>query len=170
MLLDTLPGRFVQRPISLTAFVCGRDAYFEGTPAQPHARLLLSRRYPLPLLIQSGAADAAVSTGGSPPPTAKRLQRALGVDYGRRQIGLAVSTLGLAPRPLPFIRGTGYLGMMDNAQAVVDAAVTQGNRLSLAPLCNRQGTVPPAVLMPCTDVIVLPSCLQLVMALWWASL
>jgi hypothetical protein len=62
----------------------------------------------------------------SPPPPGP--QRALGVDYGRRQVGLAISTLGLAPRPLPFLRGAGYqgAGFMETAQGVVDAAVAGG--------------------------------------------
>lgn len=56
---------------------------------------------------------------------AKDVRRALGVDYGRRHIGVAVSTLGLAPRPLQFIRGGGIVELMRMAQDVVDVAVAE---------------------------------------------
>lgn len=56
---------------------------------------------------------------------AKDVQRALGVDYGRRHIGVAVSNLGLAPRPLQFIRGGGIVELMRVAQDVVDVAVSE---------------------------------------------
>jgi hypothetical protein len=59
-----------------------------------------------------------------PPPPAPR--RALGVDYGRKFIGLAVSTLGLAPRPLMNMRGGGLDMLMELAQGIVDAALTEG--------------------------------------------
>ena len=62
-----------------------------------------------------------------PPPSPPRApQRALGVDYGRKHIGLAVSTLGLAPRPLMNMRGGGLDVLMQLAQGIVDAAVTEG--------------------------------------------
>ena len=56
---------------------------------------------------------------------AKDVRRALGVDYGRRHIGVAVSTLGLAPRPLQFIRGGGIVELMRMAQDVVDVALSE---------------------------------------------
>lgn len=56
---------------------------------------------------------------------AKDVRRALGVDYGRRHIGVAVSNLGLAPRPLQFIRGGGIVELMRMAQDVVDVAVAE---------------------------------------------
>jgi hypothetical protein len=59
-----------------------------------------------------------------PPPPAPR--RALGVDYGRKFIGLAVSTLGLAPRPLMNMRGGGLDILMELAQGVIDVAVSEG--------------------------------------------
>ena len=46
------------------------------------------------------------------------MQRALGLDYGRRVVGLAVSTLGLAPRPLE-----GLLGVAAHEQAALAASV-----------------------------------------------
>ncbi|KAL4520302.1 hypothetical protein Ndes2526B_g01172 [Nannochloris sp. 'desiccata'] len=58
-----------------------------------------------------------------PPPPAPR--RALGVDYGRKFIGLAVSTLGLAPRPLMNMRGGGLEKLMELAHGIVDAAVAE---------------------------------------------
>jgi hypothetical protein len=64
-----------------------------------------------------------------PPPPAPR--RALGVDYGRKFIGLAVSTLGLAPRPLVNMRGGGLDILMELAQGIIDAAVTEGKRKTL---------------------------------------
>jgi len=59
------------------------------------------------------------------PGPAALLQRALGVDYGRRQIGLAVSTLGIAPRPLSGIRAGGLDVLMQMAQDVIDAAIRE---------------------------------------------
>ena len=56
---------------------------------------------------------------------ARDVRRALGVDYGRRHIGVAVSTLGLAPRPLQFIRGGGIVELMRMAQDVVDVALSE---------------------------------------------
>lgn len=54
-----------------------------------------------------------------------RATRALGVDYGRRYIGLAVSSLGLAPRPLKNIAAGGYSEIMRMARDVVEAAVAE---------------------------------------------
>ena len=54
---------------------------------------------------------------------AKDVRRALGVDYGRVHIGVAVSNLGIAPRPLNFIRGGGIVELMRMANDVVDVAV-----------------------------------------------
>jgi hypothetical protein len=58
-----------------------------------------------------------------PPPPAPR--RALGVDYGRKFIGLAVSTLGLAPRPIMNMRGGGLDMLMELAQGIVDTAIAE---------------------------------------------
>lgn len=57
--------------------------------------------------------------------SAQQAQRALGVDYGRRHIGVAVSTLGLAPRPMQFIRGGDITEIMRMAQDVVDVAISE---------------------------------------------
>lgn len=54
------------------------------------------------------------------------LSKALGVDYGRRLIGLAVSTLGLAPRPLPPVPGGRAEDVPRLAQEVVERARTEG--------------------------------------------
>jgi len=56
---------------------------------------------------------------------ALKVQRAVGIDYGRRHIGVAVSTMGLAPRPLQYIRGGGLLEIMRMSQDVVDVAVEE---------------------------------------------
>lgn len=56
---------------------------------------------------------------------AKDVRRALGVDYGRVHIGVAVSNLGIAPRPLQFIRGGGIVELMRMANDVVDLAVAE---------------------------------------------
>lgn len=58
----------------------------------------------------------------SKPPT---VRKALGVDYGRRRIGLAVSTLGLAPRPLGTLPGGGYTEILRMATEVVDVALSE---------------------------------------------
>lgn len=60
-----------------------------------------------------------------PPPPVPAPRRALGVDYGRKFIGLAVSTLGLAPRPLINMRGGGLDMLMELAQGIVDAAIAE---------------------------------------------
>lgn len=53
--------------------------------------------------------------------------RALGVDYGSRQIGMAISTLGLAPRPLQHLQGARNLvDMMSAAQDIVNLALSEG--------------------------------------------
>jgi hypothetical protein len=69
---------------------------------------------------------AAASPQSAPPPPPPPPRRALGVDYGRKQIGLAVSTMGLAPRPLSNLRGGGLAMLMQVAQGVVDAALAEG--------------------------------------------
>lgn len=55
----------------------------------------------------------------------KTLQRALGVDYGFRRIGLAVSTLGLAPRPLSIIHRSRNVPDLDYAKNVVDTCALE---------------------------------------------
>lgn len=52
-------------------------------------------------------------------------QRALGIDYGRQRIGVAVSTLGLAPRPLSSLRGGGLDEVYDIAKRVVELAASE---------------------------------------------
>ena len=54
----------------------------------------------------------------------RHLVRALGVDYGRRNVGLAVSSLGLAPRTMPALPGR--LQVLDGARDVVAAAQGAG--------------------------------------------
>ncbi len=57
-------------------------------------------------------------------PTSRAIHRALGVDFGTRRTGIAVSALGLAPRPVEVLdsRGT-YVAL---AQRVVAIAEQQG--------------------------------------------
>lgn len=76
---------------------------------------------------------AATSPQAAPPPPPPPPRRALGVDYGRKCIGLAVSTMGLAPRPLSNLRGGGIQMLMQTAQGVVDAALAEGESAAVQP-------------------------------------
>ena len=58
-------------------------------------------------------------TGSRP---AHQVRRALGLDYGRRVVGLAVSTLGLAPRPLEGLPGPLAHEQLQLAAAVLAVA------------------------------------------------
>lgn len=53
-------------------------------------------------------------------------QRVLAVDYGRRNVGLAVSTGGLAPRPLKAYKPRGLLGLRHDALAILTISKDQG--------------------------------------------
>ena len=78
---------------------------FGGCRAAVHAPVVrVDREASLALPLRRAARSACSSAGGASPP-ARRVQRALGLDYGRRVVGLAVSTLGLAPRPLEGLPG-----------------------------------------------------------------
>lgn len=59
------------------------------------------------------------------------IQRALGVDYGRRHIGLAVSTLGLAPRVLSPMPGGRASDVPRLAAEVIERATTEGETSNL---------------------------------------
>ncbi|KAL6780042.1 hypothetical protein ACKKBF_B14650 [Auxenochlorella protothecoides x Auxenochlorella symbiontica] len=52
--------------------------------------------------------------------------RSLGVDYGRRNLGLAVSTHGLAPRPLPPLSARGLAFIKQDATDVIAVARKEG--------------------------------------------
>ena len=69
----------------------------------------------------------------SEPP--RPLGRALGVDYGRRGVGLAVSTLGLAPRPLMTLDPTAEGTMLELSRKVVDVAKTEGREARWLSAC-----------------------------------
>lgn len=57
---------------------------------------------------------------------AQHVQRALGLDYGRRVVGLAVSTLGLAPRPLDGLPGCASAAdQLATASAVLEVAARE---------------------------------------------
>lgn len=85
--------------------------------------LRISSRAPCSQFTSLVLAAAVVCVASpSPPPS----RRALGVDYGRKQIGLAVSTLGLAPRPMANMRGGGIDMLMQMAQGIIDAAQAEG--------------------------------------------
>ena len=73
--------------------------------------------------IRCSASDDGSCVGAKQPHNGQRkVQRALGVDYGRKHIGVAVSTLGLAPRPLQYIKGGGIMEITRMAQDVVALA------------------------------------------------
>lgn len=66
---------------------------------------------------------SSVSSEGRP---VQQVQRALGLDYGRRVVGLAVSTLGLAPRPLEGVPGCASAAdQLATASAVLDVAARE---------------------------------------------
>lgn len=60
-------------------------------------------------------------------PAALQVRRALGLDYGRRVVGLAVSTLGLAPRPLEGLPGCASASeQLATAAAALEVAEREG--------------------------------------------
>lgn len=67
--------------------------------------------------------NADASINGSQQPACP--QRALGIDYGRQRIGVAISTLGLAPRPLSPLRGGGLDEVYAIAKQVIDLAASE---------------------------------------------
>jgi putative Holliday junction resolvase len=78
---------------------------------------------PLTPTKANAATNADASTNGSQQPACP--QRALGIDYGRQRIGVAISTLGLAPRPLSPLRGGGLDEVYAIAQQVIDLAASE---------------------------------------------
>lgn len=76
--------------------------------------------------IHCVAASSIPDDNNHSPPPPMKLQRALGVDYGRKFVGLAVSTLGFAPRPLKPLPGRGYEAIMQLADEVLQAALAEG--------------------------------------------
>lgn len=101
-------------------YICGRMlAYIDGRGSDEVTDYLKKIKVVMP------AANNKVTKPKFKFLPAKDVQRALGVDYGRRHIGVAVSNLGLAPRPLQFIRGGGIVELMRIAQDVVDVAVAE---------------------------------------------
>lgn len=111
---------FVARPaVSLRAFrAAGRrpsdPRRRDKQTTSPPAAAVASAAWP-PEERQEGRRPGS----GSP---ARQVQRALGLDYGRRVVGLAVSTLGLAPRPLEGLPGCGLDGQVALAAAVLEIA------------------------------------------------
>jgi len=109
--------------------------YFVGSPhgllTSPSAILSLKDCHLFTRASQDGKFPAPMQR--KPPPQV--LQRALGVDYGRRQIGLAVSTLGLAPRPLPFLPARGQDTVLMTAQSVVQTALAEREQRCHAFVC-----------------------------------
>ncbi|KAL4435247.1 hypothetical protein ABPG77_001929 [Micractinium sp. CCAP 211/92] len=87
------------------------QSYFEtgvGHMTQPESQQLVA---------------SSVSSEGRP---VQQVQRALGLDYGRRVVGLAVSTLGLAPRPLEGVPGCASAAdQLATASAVLDVAARE---------------------------------------------
>jgi hypothetical protein len=77
------------------------------------------------IMAATGVEDTNSTKFGAP-----SLRRALGIDYGRRQVGLAISTLGLAPRPLQFVNGARNLSEMTAvAQEIANIAAAEGTVL-----------------------------------------
>jgi hypothetical protein len=89
--------------------------------------------------VGSGPAADAPRQPKPPPPPRRLPSRALGVDYGRRLIGLAVSTMGLAPRPLPPIPGGRAGDVAELAKLVIQKAQSEGAKHW------RQHWLPPAL-------------------------
>lgn len=104
---------------SLRQFVDGRTI----TQSCPSAGNSEQRH---PAARQQQPCALAASSGypeGSP---GQQVQRALGLDYGRRVVGLAVSTLGLAPRPLDGVPGCASAAdVLATAQAVLEVAMRE---------------------------------------------
>jgi hypothetical protein len=119
----TLIGMPMARPLPSQSLLAFKTQAWQALPTIVHPMRLHQPMISLRLVVIS--ADGADRR--EPRATPSRPQRALGVDYGRRHIGLAVSTLGLAPRPLQSVSASGGVSeMMRWAQEVLDAAVAEG--------------------------------------------
>ena len=76
-----------------------------------------------PAASSTSSASSIGSGAGSP---AQSVQRALGLDYGRRVVGLAASTLGFAPRPLEGLPGCTVDTQAELAEEVLEVARREG--------------------------------------------
>ncbi len=114
---DCRPSQFAAwRLVSLRQFSEGPrptvDRSLAGTLGQRRSSARLQQ------LVAS-----SVSSEGRP---VQQVQRALGLDYGRRVVGLAVSTLGLAPRPLEGVPGCASAAdQLATASAVLEVAARE---------------------------------------------
>ncbi len=134
-LLAVGPPR-VQRPVSLREFApacissCAAHTQLqrsEGRVRRPVAQHRLAAAAAA-AWSESDSDDGWQSAASSPPPSspAHQVQRALGLDYGRRVVGLAVSTLGFAPRPLDGLPGCTVHEQMVLAASVLEIARREG--------------------------------------------
>lgn len=94
----------------------------EGSPSSSPSSSTASR---------SARSSSSSSSGAAARPPPVTVSRALGVDYGRRLIGLAVSTLGLAPRTLPPMPGGRASDVPELARQVVERARNEGESIVL---------------------------------------
>ncbi|KAI7836156.1 hypothetical protein COHA_009986 [Chlorella ohadii] len=132
-LLAVGPSR-VQRPVGLREFApacipsCAAHTQLQrsdGRMRPPAAQ----RRLAAAAAWSESDSDDGWQPGASPPPAssqAQQVQRALGLDYGRRVVGLAVSTLGFAPRPLDGLPGCTVHEQMVLAASVLEIARREG--------------------------------------------
>lgn len=125
----------VQRAVSLRDFApaCMSSCVVNLQPQRPTRRARRSAGWPRLAAAATAwpgsGSDDAVQPGISQPPSsspAHQVQRALGLDYGRRVVGLAVSTLGFAPRPLDGLPGCTVYEQMSLAATVLDIARREG--------------------------------------------
>jgi hypothetical protein len=79
-------------------------------------------QHPAPTAEWQSSSGSSGGGGGS----AETVPKALGVDYGRKKVGLAVSTMGFAPRPLPALMRSGQETIAEVAQSVVQVAQKEG--------------------------------------------
>lgn len=123
----------VQRPVSLRDFApaCMSPCAVHLQLQRPSRRMRGQAGRPRLVAAAAAWADSGSDDDVQPGPSlspspAHQVQRALGLDYGRRVVGLAVSTLGFAPRPLDGLPGCTVHEQMALAATVLDIARREG--------------------------------------------
>lgn len=134
LLLEAPPR--LQRPVSLRDFApacrpsCATRLQFQRPGTRARRPALQPRLTAAAAAAWSdSASDDDTQPGSTPQPPsspAHQVQRALGLDYGRRVVGLAVSTLGFAPRPLDGLPGCTVHEQMALAASVLEVARREG--------------------------------------------